>query len=328
MSTSPPSFSPPDSVPSALPPSSLSHHIPILLEPIAEFLTAGLKNLPETANPGVILDCTLGGGGHAARILELMTTSSPLLKHRMVGIDRDPDAIARDRQRFEKELIEGRIEIVHASFSQAMKAVGNRPIYGLMADLGISSDQIDSETRGFSFRYPAPLDMRMNTNTGESLQDYLAGVSEAELSDVIWKYGEERFSRKIARRLVDLRSRGQLPKTSTELADAITSVFPPAMRYKGINPATRTFQALRIVINQELEELELLIRDLFPQVAVGGRIAILSFHSLEDRLVKEEFRKKEIYDLPFKKPLQASDSEVKANSRARSAKLRLAVKTK
>jgi 16S rRNA (cytosine1402-N4)-methyltransferase len=304
-----------------------SHHIPILLEPIAEFLTEGLQKLPDSAAPGVILDCTLGGGGHTARILEKMRQNPALLKHRVVGIDRDPDAIARDRQRFATELSAGQIEIVHASFSRALEAVGNRPIYGLMADLGISSDQIDSESRGFSFRFPAPLDMRMNTTTGESLQDFLAHVSEAELSEVIWKYGEERFSRKIARRIVDLRSRGQLPKTSTELADVISSVFPPPMRYKGIHPATRTFQALRISVNEELAELELLIRDLFPKVAVGGHLAILSFHSLEDRLVKEEFRgHPERYQLPTKKAIQATDAEVELNSRSRSAKLRLAVK--
>ncbi len=302
---------------------SQTHHIPILLEPISHFLVEGIQNLPESAPSGVILDCTLGGGGHSANILSKLGRRA---KHRIIGIDRDPDAIVRDQVRFAEEISLGLIEVVHASFSQALEAVGDRPIYGLLADLGISSDQIDSQTRGFSFRYPAPLDMRMNTKAGISLQDYLGDVSESELSDVIWKYGEERLSRKIARRLIDLRSRGILPKNTLELGDAVAASFPPAMRHKGIHPATRTFQALRIFINQELNELELLIRDVFPKVAPGGRLAILSFHSLEDRQVKETFRVRENYELPFKKAIQASDEEVEANSRSRSAKLRLAIK--
>jgi 16S rRNA (cytosine1402-N4)-methyltransferase len=210
--------------------SSVTHHIPILLEPIAKFLVEGLQKLPESAPKGVILDCTLGGGGHTAHLLDKIKADPSLLKHCVVGIDRDPDAISRDRVRFASDLESGRIEIVHASFSQALAAVGDRPIYGLMADLGISSDQIDSETRGFSFRYPAPLDMRMNTSTGVSLQDYLQEVSETELADVLWTYGEERNSRKIARKIIDLRSNNQLPKTSSELAEVISYTFPPPMR--------------------------------------------------------------------------------------------------
>lgn len=303
----------------------LSHHVPILLEPIANFLVEGLKKLPDSAPKGVILDCTLGGGGHTAHILEKMKAES-LLKHCVVGIDRDPEAISRDQIKFVDDLKQGHIEIVHASFSQALKAVGDRPIYGLLADLGISSDQIDSDKRGFSFKYPAPLDMRMNTEAGVSLQEYLQDVSESELADVIWKYGEDRFSRKIARRIVELRSKNQLPQTSSDLAEAISYTFPPAMRYKGIHPATKSFQALRIVINKEMEELETLIRDIFPKVAPGGHLAILSFHSLEDRPVKEAFRNQEMYDLPSRKAIQASDEEVDRNSRSRSAKLRLAIR--
>ena len=303
-----------------------TRHIPILLQPICDFLVEGLKTLPKTAAPGVILDCTLGGGGHSSQILAKMAEDPSLLKHRVLGIDQDPDAIARNRLRFAKELALHQIEMVHAPFSQALKAVANRPVYGLLADLGISSDQIDSETRGFSFRFPAPIDMRMNTSRGISLLELLESSSEIELADLIWKYGEERFSRKIARRLVDLRAKKALPKNTVELAEAITSVFPPAMRYQGIHPATRTFQAFRIAVNEELKELELLIQNVFPQVAPGGRLAILSFHSLEDRQVKEAFRNKDQYELPFKKPLQASDEEVEANSRSRSAKLRLAIK--
>jgi 16S rRNA (cytosine1402-N4)-methyltransferase len=304
----------------------LSHHVPILLQPITDFLIEGLKNLPDTAVPGVILDCTLGGGGHASAILTEMQKDPRLMKHCVLGVDRDPDAIARDQVKFSAELSRGSLEIAHGSFSDALKFVAGRPIYGLLADLGISSDQIDSQTRGFSFRYAAPLDMRMNTSIGVSLADYLATVSESELADVIWKYGEERMSRKIARRLTDLRSRGESPKDTLQLAEVIWQIFPPAQRYKGMHPATRTFQALRIVVNRELEELETLCASIFPAVAARGHIAILSFHSLEDRPVKQALRNQELYELPSRKAIQASDDEVDENSRSRSAKLRLAIR--
>ena len=301
-------------------------HVPILLEPIASFLTEGVRTLPATAEDGVILDCTLGGGGHTARILELLEAHPPAAKIRVLGVDRDLDAISRDRVRFQKELDSGRLEIHHGSFSEAAHFVGNRPVYGILADLGISSDQIDSESRGFSFRFKAPLDMRMNTSRGIPLSEWLESIGETELAEVIWRYGEERFSRKIARRIVDLRSKNQLPRDTESLADAVRSVFPPALRHTGIHPATRTFQALRIEINEELKELEKLISGIFPLTAPGGRLAILSFHSLEDRLVKEEFRTRDRYDLPVKKPIQADDAEIEANSRSRSAKLRLAIR--
>ena len=304
-----------------------SHHIPILLEPITDFLVAGLKKLPPNAPSGVILDCTLGGGGHTSRILEKMKSDPLLLKHCVLGIDQDLDAIARNRIKFEKEIQSKNIEVIHSSFSNALNHLQGRPIYGLLADLGISSDQIDSETRGFSFRYSAPLDMRMNTNAGIPLKTLLLELSETELADLIWKYGEERFSRKIARKIVELRSKNQLPETTSLLAEAIASVFPAALRHqRKIHPATQSFQAFRIAVNEELKELETLIEKIFPAVEVGGHIAILSFHSLEDRLVKTEFHQREKYELPSRKAIQADDQEIERNSRSRSAKLRLAIK--
>ena len=311
---------------SATEPSGITRHIPILLEPIADFLVEGLRALSETAEPGLILDCTMGGGGHTVRILEKIKRLPNPEKWRVLGVDRDPDAIRRNQERYATELNAGLLEIHHGSFSESMKFIQNRPIYGLLADLGISSDQIDSDTRGFSFRFKAPLDMRMNTTRGVPVSEWLKSVSETELSDVIWKYGEERFSRKIARKIMDLRSKGQLPEDTEALSEAIKSVFPPHLRHQGIHPATRTFQALRIEINEELKELETLISSIFPTVISGGRLAILSFHSLEDRLVKEEFRKKDLYDLPNKKPIQADDAEIEANPRSRSAKLRMAIR--
>ena len=303
-----------------------SHHIPILLEPIADFLIAGLQSLPPNAPPGIIIDCTLGGGGHTARILEKMKADPALLKHCVLGIDQDPHAIARNLIKFEKEILAKNLEVVHSSFSDALKQVNDRPIYGLLADLGISSDQIDSDTRGFSFRYPAPLDMRMNINTGIPLKELLLTASESEISDWIWKYGEDRFSRKIARKIVELRTQNRLPETTQALAEVIASVFPPPMRHKRMHPATQSFQAFRIRVNEELKELETLIEKIFPTLQSGGHLAILSFHSLEDRLVKTEFHDRERYELPSRKAIQADDLEVERNSRARSAKLRLAIK--
>ena len=305
---------------------SVTHHIPILLEPITDFLLDGLKKLPESAPPGLILDCTLGGGGHTSRLIEKMKAHPETLKHCVLGLDQDPEAIARNEKRFESEIKDGLLQIKHSPFSRALKQVGDRPIYGLMADLGISSDQIDSEQRGFSFRYAAPLDMRMNISAGESLAEMLAEISETDLADLIWKYGEERFSRKIARKLISLRAAGTFPQDTLQLAEAIAQVFPPPLRFKRMHPATQTFQALRIAVNQELDELETLIREVLPQVHKGGHIAILSFHSLEDRLVKETLRQQEIYSLPQRKAIQASEEEVEANSRSRSAKLRIAVR--
>lgn len=303
-----------------------SHHIPILLEPITDFLVDGLRQLPVSAPPGIILDCTLGGGGHTSRILEKMKAEPALMKHRVLGVDQDPEAIARNQIKFENEIKSGLIEVVHSSFGNALKYLGDRPLYGVLADLGISSDQIDSETRGFSFRYPAPLDMRMNTTSGTPLKDLLMDLSETELADLIWKYGEERFSRKIARKIVELRTKDQLPQDTMALASAIASTFPPSMRHGRIHPATQTFQAFRIAVNEELKELETLISKIFPRVEINGRIAILSFHSLEDRLVKTEFHQREKYELPSRKAIQAGEQEIERNSRSRSAKLRLAIR--
>jgi 16S rRNA (cytosine1402-N4)-methyltransferase len=316
-------------LPHPLPP---TRHIPILLEPIADFLVQGLTLIPPTAPAGILLDCTLGGGGHTARIMEKIALESAknpsILRHTLVGIDQDPDAIERNRIRFSTELERQKIELHHLAFEQAIQAAKGRPIYGILADLGISSDQIDSEHRGFSFRFPAPLDMRMNPMQGQSLYDFILHASETELADVIWKYGEERLSRKIARRLISLREQGNLPKTSSDLAECIAQVFPPALRYKRTHPATQTFQAFRIFLNRELEQLEFLIHTLLTQVETDARIAILTFHSLEDRIVKHALRNADLYELPSRKAIEAPDSEVEANSRARSAKLRLAIRKK
>ncbi len=301
---------------------STARHIPILLDPITHFLKEGAQALLPNSPSGIILDCTFGGGGHTARLLECVQTTT----HCVLSLDRDPEAIERGKIRFADEIATGKLELVQRPFSQALEAVGERPIYGLLADLGISSDQIDSETRGFSFRFPAPLDMRMNPTTGRSLSEWLHVAGETEIADVIWKYGEERLSRKIAKRLVFLRDHHELPDDARSLADTIAKVFPPHLRFNRTHPATQTFQAFRIFLNQELEELEILIQRILPKVYSGGRIAILSFHSLEDRMVKEALRNVELYSLPQRKAIQPTEEEILTNPRSRSAKLRLAVK--
>jgi 16S rRNA (cytosine1402-N4)-methyltransferase len=168
--------------------------------------------------------------------------------------------------------------------------------------------------------------MRMNTTRGESLSEWLKRASEREIARILLEYGDERNSQKIARRLVDMRGKPTFPTNSLELADLISSTFPPAERYKGMHPATRSFQAMRILINDELGELEKLISDVFPKTSTGGRLAILSFHSLEDRKVKEAFKNKDLFELPFKKPIEANEEEIGQNPRSRSAKLRFAIR--
>ncbi|MBS1959742.1 MAG: 16S rRNA (cytosine(1402)-N(4))-methyltransferase RsmH [Bdellovibrionales bacterium] len=306
--------------------SETTRHIPILLDPITDFLTQGLTALSSDKKAGVVVDCTLGGGGHTASLLQKIRALNNTVGHKVLAIDQDPDAIRRGKVKFEREIKSGLLEIHHIPFSHALDAIGNRPIYGLMADLGVSSDQIDSESRGFSFRYPASLDMRMNTTTGQPLSTMLQTWSEVQIADLLFKYGEERLSRKIARRIVDRRETNELPQNTKGLAELIASSFPPAQRHGRIHPATRSFQAFRIAINHELDELETLIGKIFPAVEPGGHLAILSFHSLEDRMVKEELRKRELYELPSRKAIQAPDQEVEENPRSRSARLRLAIK--
>jgi len=301
---------------------STSRHIPILVGPILDFFRES-PCLKDSALPsGVFIDCTFGGGGHSRQLLDLLKDTS----HRLIGIDRDPEAIERAKKNFQAEISTGKLELASFSFSRCLEAVKDRPIYGLLADLGMSSDQIDSQTRGFSFRFPGVLDMRMNPTEGQSLHDWLRQVSEKDLADVLWQYGEERASRRIAKRLIQLRDSNAFPANAQELAEAIASTFPPSIRYQKIHPATRSFQAFRIFLNQELEELDTLIDMVLPAVSPGGRIAILSFHSLEDRRVKHSLRNQALYDLPRRKSIKPSDEEVETNPRSRSTRLRLAIR--
>ncbi|MBL7714911.1 MAG: 16S rRNA (cytosine(1402)-N(4))-methyltransferase RsmH [Bdellovibrionales bacterium] len=279
---------------------------------------------------GWIVDCTFGGGGHTDFLLQSLSKLPGGHRHRVLGVDQDPMALERGRQRFQKEIAEGRLVLIQAHFSEhaAWKAAVSGPIFGLLADLGFSSDQMDDLDRGLSFQSDGPLDMRMDPARPMTAESLLQEISERDLEKILSEFGEERFAGRIARALVEDRKRGKLPKTPKELGERIRQAVPPDPNSR-IHPATRSFQALRIAVNQELEELDALLRDGILTLEPGGRVAILSFHSLEDRKVKDVFRipaKGETGDFRnlTPKPIVADDDEVRANPRSRSAKLRVA----
>jgi 16S rRNA (cytosine1402-N4)-methyltransferase len=284
---------------------------------------------------GTFVDCTLGLGGHS----ELILQKSP--KTRVIGIDQDLQAIEFAKKRLEK--FGERFQVFHANFSELETVLQKAQIEkadGILADLGVSSLQLDSETRGFSFRFDAPLDMRMNPNSEtETVAELLETLSEFEIARIIYEYGEERFSRRIARRIVERRANGKSPNTTKELADLVYGVVPRKKKDK-IHPATKTFQALRIAVNSELEILEDFLRTAIDNLEKDGRLAIISFHSLEDRIVKRTMQKlsgkcecppkfpicvcgaEKKVEILTRKPIVPQDFEIETNPRARSAKLR------
>lgn len=230
----------------------------------------------------VFVDATLGLGGHTEAIL------SACAKTKVIGIDQDTQAIEFAKERLEK--FGERVEIFHSNFSeikQVLADAGIEKVDGILADLGVSSLQFDSETRGFSFRYDAPLDMRMNADSdAETAAELLENLSEEEIADIIYRYGEERMSRRIARRIVWKREIGEPIKTTKELAETVEKAVGRGKKDK-IHPATKTFQALRIAVNGELEILEQFIRDSVDVLKTDGRLVLITFHSLEDRIVKQ-----------------------------------------
>jgi 16S rRNA (cytosine1402-N4)-methyltransferase len=265
---------------------------------------------------GVYVDATLGAGGHTVALLE----AEP--KARIVGIDRDAAAIAAAESRLAP--VADRLVLVHTTFSQLrtqLDALGIRRVDGVVADLGVSSPQLDDASRGMSFRREGPIDMRMDSENGETALELVARLDDDELADVIYRYGEERRSRRIARSIKKALAAGEL-RTTLDLRRAVVRAVGPA-RVGGLDPATRTFQALRIAVNGELEQLEHLLASLPDVLAVGGTAAIISFHSLEDRLVKRAFLAAGWVPLT-KKPQVASEEECAQNARARSGKLRTA----
>jgi 16S rRNA (cytosine1402-N4)-methyltransferase len=300
-------------------------HTPVLYREVLELL--------QPRSGGRYVDGTLGAGGHAAGILEV---SAPL--GRVLGFDRDPDAIAFAQRQLAR--FGDRILCVNASFADMgslAPANGFVRLQGVLLDLGLSSRQLEDARRGFSFLRDGPLDMRLDPRQGETAADLLNNRSEAELADIFWRYGEERQSRKVARAIVERR-----PLTSTrQLADLISALIVKRGR---IHPATKVFQSLRIAVNKELGALEQGAKAAIGLLEPGGRIAILSFHSLEDRFVKQLFRAlsrdcvcppqqpictcaaQATLRLVTRKAVQASDAEVEKNPRSRSARLRVAEK--
>lgn len=264
---------------------------------------------------GVFVDVTVGGGGHTEGILEAHPEA------RVIALDRDDLALAAARERLAP--FGDRVSFVKTPFgdvSRALASIGLAQIDGLCADLGVSSPQLDDANRGMSFRREGPIDMRMDPSEGETALELIERASDEELADIIFHYGEEKRSRRIARSVKRALTEGQLA-TTLDLRRAIVRAVGP-VRVGGVDPATRTFQALRIAVNGELDQLEALLGALPTIIRPGGKVAILSFHSLEDRLVKRAFHDREVWETLTKKPLVATEEEAAANPRARSAKLR------
>ena len=276
------------------------------LSVLSRELIAGL----EVCLGGNYLDATAGGGGHS----ELILSQGKNIK--LIAIDRDETAIAAVKARLANYYPQ-QLEFWQGNFADYQP---NILFDGIVADLGVSSPQLDIAERGFSFRNTAPLDMRMDRSGGTTAAEIVNHWKEVSLANLIYEYGEERFSRRIAKKIVQQRPF----QTTTELAEAIASTVPGKYRHGRIHPATRTFQALRIEVNQELKSLEKFI-DVAPTwLKPGGKIGIISFHSLEDRIVKHRFRGSELLDAITKKPITAERDEQRTNPRSRSAKLRFA----
>jgi 16S rRNA (cytosine1402-N4)-methyltransferase len=261
-------------------------------------------------------DCTIGGGGHARMIAERVGPTG-----RLIGLDQDPTMLKLAASR----LAGPNVRLVHANFDQlaeVLNAEGFGPLDGVLADIGFSSDQLGDPARGLSFMADGPLDMRLDPTAGTTAAELVNTLPERELADLLFEFGEERKSFRVAKRIVERRKVKRF-ETTAELAAAVRSCLP---RSGGIDPATRTFQALRIAVNDELGVLDRLLAVLPAVLKPGGRAGIISFHSLEDRRVKKAFRDPEVWTPKTKKPVEAGEAETATNPRARSAKLRVAVR--
>jgi 16S rRNA (cytosine1402-N4)-methyltransferase len=306
-------------------------HRPVLLEETLKFLA------PERG--GLFVDCTVGLGGHSEAILRASDQT------RVVGIDLDPEALEYARERLAS--FKDRFRAVQANFLQideVLRQIDEKDPHGILADLGVSSLQFDSSERGFSFRFDAPLDMRMNRmGGGDTAADLLLNLPEAEIARIIFEFGEERHSRRIARRIVQRREQGRPVTTTKELADLVQQSVGGKKRHQ-IHPATRTFQALRIAVNQELEGLGEFVESAVDLLIPGGHFVGISFHSLEDRILKRELRRlsgqcqcpprqpvcscgaRKAVEVITRRPVTPTPAELDANPRARSAKLRACFK--
>jgi len=302
-------------------------HIPVMLDECLEGLAINPK--------GIYVDGTLGNGGHSAAILERLENGGML-----IGFDRDVDAIERVKDKLEAGAGK-RVELVHdnyANMAAQLDRLGIDKVHGLLLDLGVSSFQLDVAERGFSFQHDGPIDMRMDRTGGQTAADLVNTASEQELSDIIYRYGEERASRRIAKAIVEARAKVRI-ETTAQLA-GIVERAKGGRKGRKIHPATQTFQALRMAVNEELASIGQVLEQMVDRMVEGGRIVVLTFHSLEDRLVKQFFNRhvpreeslqqggvRRVYEEPsvkwvWKKPLKAGKEEQGVNPRSRSAKLR------
>ena len=282
-------------------------------------LTAEVVHLLQPERGGIFVDCTVGLGGHSSALLSAGAT-------RVIGLDRDLDALARARDQLAPW--RNRVELVHADYRDVdlvLDRLGVTLVDGALADLGVSSMQFGEPGRGFSFQRDEPLDMRMDRSTGDTAADLVARASEQELADAIFQFGEERFSRRVARAIVN--ARGEAPIATTGRLAAIVRRAIPRRGAMRIDPATRTFQAFRIWVNGELDRLDRFLDMAARRLREGARLVVIAFHSLEDRIVKHTFRAlqaRQVVKVLTKRPVVPGAEEVQRNARARSAKLRAA----
>ncbi len=294
-----------------------ARHAPVLFEAAMDFL--------RVRPGGTYVDCTLGLAGHAEGIVRRLGPAG-----RLIGLDRDPEALALAKERLDRVCAElgsaaPQVMVIGEPFSSIAQYVQAASVDGLLADFGVSSMQLDEARRGFSFQADGPLDMRMDTRTGPTAGQVVNEAGERELADLIYEYGEERRSRTVARAIV----RGRPVTTTGQLARIVASAVPP-MKPGRIHPATRTFQALRIFVNRELDEIRALFEAAPQLLKPSARLVVISFHSLEDRIAKDRIREgagQGIWKALTRKPVTAGEEEIKRNPRARSAKLRAAERT-
>ena len=299
-------------------------HVPVMMDEVIE----GLNIKPN----GSYLDCTLGGGGHSAEILKRLQGG------RLYAVDKDPEALA-----FAKQRLGENVTYIRSDFKDAIADWDGEKLDGILMDLGVSSYQLDTPERGFSYRFDAPLDMRMDTEAPLSASEVVNEYSQKQLTDILFKYGEEPYAKKIAANIV--KERSQKPIQSTmELVKIIEKSIPPKVRFSGSHPAKRVFQAIRIEVNGELAGLYEAVLRAIKLLKVGGRIAVITFHSLEDRIVKQAMKYAELdcicppkspictcdkvseVEIITKKPILPTETEMNENSRSKSAKLRIAEK--
>lgn len=289
---------------------SESIHVPVLLQEVLHLLN------PQCGK--IYVDGTLGGGGHTEALCQCGA--------QVIAFDRDIEALNRTERRL-KPLFGSNVRFVHADyrfFAEALDMLNIDKVDGVLLDLGLSSDQLANTERGFSFDSDGELDMRFDTSEGEPIWAWLADMDEKYIADCIYQFGEERYSRRIARKIKEARESGIPIRTARQLAELVRRCVPRS-RNNPIDPATRTFQALRIVVNDELGALQSALEQLPERIKPNGIAAVISFHSLEDRIVKNAFRDRQYWQILTPKPITASENEAARNSRSRSAKLRVAV---